>query len=241
VPTLPDQAKRLNELMTREEGLHPDLSEYLVQVPMLGTCLQHPLVYAVPYIPTNAFYNEQYRHKREAVAQYAKEEKWGQLIFMYERPYRMQQFLEIAGLIENHEEYWELLGDILTDTENMHQWQDDLYCAVEPENSDRREARYNIMSKSELWALSQLQDQVVVYRGCTEDNECGWCWSVRREIARGFATRFDQDGYIIKATVRKRDIIAYFDRRNEFEVFIDPDYVDWEMDDPNAPDEITLD
>ena len=109
---------------------------------------------------------------------------------------------------------------------------------MEPENSDRRAERYNIMSKSELWDFAQLPDRVVIYRGCTDENEGGWSWTTRREIARGFATRFGQDGHMLRATVKKSNIIAYFNRRDEYEVFIDPDYVDWEHYDDDDPDEM---
>lgn len=219
------QFDSVNDLLTREEELHPDLAKYLFTSKGLGQVLQHPLVYSVPYIPINAHHNAQYAYKQKKAKEYRAERKWSNLIFLYERPYRMQTFLEIADEIEEHEEYWDILGNVLIDTENMYQWQEFIYEAVEPDDWQRREQRFHIMSKEELWKFSRLPATIQVYRGCRPHNKDGWSWTISKEVAKGFATRYGMKGQILSGTVAKDHVVAFFDRRGEEEILVDPMHV----------------
>lgn len=218
-----DQLTLLQDLMNREEELHPELQAYLNETPGLGTVLQHPLVYAVPYIPTNAFYNAQFKHKQECLVRCRKEKNWGGYVFLHERPYRIDAFMDTMDELEP-EEYWNLLADILIDTENQHQWIDKLYEVTHPVNADIRQARFHIMEKEELWELALLPEYITIYRGCSDRSEEGWSWTTEESIAEQFAYRWGkkEGRKIVKGQVAKAHVIAYFIRRGENEIFVDP-------------------
>ena len=105
--------------------LHPDLAEYFVRADpdsKLGwDTLKHPLVFAVPYTEAmNYMYNKSYEAKTQALCEYASEGNWGGYVFMHERPYRFNVFESVMHRLDGPE-YWELLGSIWSDSENL--WQ----------------------------------------------------------------------------------------------------------------------
>jgi hypothetical protein len=71
---------------------------------------------------------------------------------------------------------------------------------------------------------------VPVFQGCTAARDDGWSWTTDRDVAEWFAYRFaDLEGSdpVVRATlVPKGHIFAYFTRRHEHEVLIDPRHVD---------------
>ena len=79
----------LKEILSRKEELLPELQMYLVEYTSLGKCLQHPLVYAVPFFPSmEAMYNEQFKQKKKYLEDCVEKKNWSSYIFMHERPYR---------------------------------------------------------------------------------------------------------------------------------------------------------
>ena len=66
-----------------------------------------------------------------------------------------------------------------------------------------------------------LPDSFVVYRGVAIGrNPEGMSWTRELDGAEWFSKRFGEDGYIIKGIAYKKDVLAYFSRRNESEVLI---------------------
>lgn len=194
------------------EPLHSDLLPYL-EDGVLGKQLRHPLVYQVP-LWANGHANAYYAQKKSDLEKAVAEKNYNSIIYLHERPYRLEAFVQIADQL-NDEKYWSLLGSIWTDTENS--WQNlDLW--KELFNSDRPN-RQSLMDADERLALESLSDTVKIYRGCEKGlNENGISWTLKRDKAEWFANRFNKDGLVLEKEISKSSIIAVFTGRNEFEV-----------------------
>lgn len=195
-----------------KEPLHPDLVPYL-EDGELGPQLRHPLVYQIP-LWSNGHANYFYEQKKQDLIQAVMHRKYNQIVFLHERPYRLDAFKKIAADLPD-EKYWSLLSSIWTDTENAWQNLEDWRTLF---GSDRPK-RQSLMDWDEQLALSSLADTVTIYRGCEKGiNEDGISWTLKRDKAEWFANRFSKDGIVLEKQISKSDIIAVFTGRNEFEV-----------------------
>jgi hypothetical protein len=214
----------LLERQAREgEPLLPELEPYLVESGHnFGPCLKHPLVFDIPHFPQLAWRcNDQYQAKREALVQARKEQDWHTCIWLHERPYRAQAFGEIKGKL-HHREYWELLGQVWTDSENIWQWGDQ----VAEFMGSRRPGRRYLMSPAERRALAAMPEILTAYRGLTSrGTRQGWSWTLDKAKAQWFSTRLLAAGdkpVLLEGTVRKSDVLAYFTGRSEEEIVVNP-------------------
>ena len=83
-----------------------------------------------------------------------------------------------------------------------------------------------LMELDEFEKYLSLPDAFKVYRGiATGRNPDGMSWTDNFESAEWFAKRFKNDGYIIEGIAEKKDVLAYFSRRNEDEVLIPAELV----------------
>lgn len=147
-------ADEFMEVLKRQEDLHPDLALYIEKT-SFGVCLRHPLVYGLFYTPQmNAMYNEQYKAKKQYIAQKLEEKNYSGVIWMYERPYRMEKFTEIAHNLSD-KEYWDLLGSIWADSENLWQYGFMLGHLL----NSPRPGRENMMDDDERELLTKLPEQ----------------------------------------------------------------------------------
>jgi len=206
------------EAMIKEQlsqELLPELRPYLEQGAM-GEQLRHPLIYQVPLI-NNGAANHLYKFKVAETQRALKESNWTKYIWLHERPYRIEAFIEIADKMKDRD-YWQFLVAIWSDTENawqnLAQWQR-LF------NSDRPEKKH-LMDEEEFFYYQKLPDTVTVYRGCQRGvNEKGLSWTFDKEKAKFFAQRLKKDNSIvIQATVDKKQVIAVLLGRNEQEAII---------------------
>ena len=81
-----------------------------------------------------------------------------------------------------------------------------------------------LMDDDERKTLAGLPDIVEVYRGvktCGMRSARGMSWTLDLDRARWFAGRFDTKGYVFKATISKKDILAYLEDRQEAEAVVD--------------------
>lgn len=74
--------------------------------------------------------------------------------------------------------------------------------------------------------IEQLSDDdmVTIYRGVRVNNYKGLSWTIDKQLAEWFAKRFGvngEKGYVFTGQIKKKDIIAFFDSRNEEEVVCD--------------------
>lgn len=84
--------------------------------------------------------------------------------------------------------------------------------------------RKNLMEKEELEYYNALPEIVNIYRGIAvgRAEQNGLSWTCNYETAKWFSKRFDNNndrGYIIKGEIAKEDIFAYFNGRDEDEIF----------------------
>ena len=88
----------------------------------------------------------------------------------------------------------------------------------------------SLMSEEELETYNHLPNEIQIYRGVgMKSNPKGFSWTANPEIAESFAERFSVlggDGYVVTATVKKEDVLAYFSRRDEDEYIVDGNKLD---------------
>ena len=211
---------QINETIERllkesSEPLHPDLVPYFEADGALGAQVRHPLVYQVP-LWSNGSANAYYLQKKRDLDKALEEKNYNRVVYLHERPYRLQAFIQIAKYLSD-EKYWSLLASIWTDTENAWQNLDEWRKLF---NSSRPK-RQRLMDRDEVLAYDSLPDTVKIYRGCQKGiNEDGISWTLKRDKAEWFATRFSKDGLVLEKEIQKKDIIAVFTNRNEFEVIV---------------------
>lgn len=209
-------------LLGRVEELDPELACCETES-VIGPVIKHPLLFAVPYAPVmNAMINEAFRAKKIAVEEAMTSRRWGQYLWLHERPYRVHAFSRIASQLTDTD-YWGQLGQLWTDSENIFEaealW---LRLLTSPARMGSREL---IMTAEERAHLASLPERITVYRGYSQPGRGnGMSWSLSREVARRFAFRFagDTTGRITRRTVAKEQAIAYFSGRGEQEIVLSP-------------------
>jgi hypothetical protein len=216
----------LEELLFHtEEDLSPELAEYVDDSGPFGNSIKHPLVYSIMHAPQqNAFVNRQLQYKKDALAKAEAEGAWGTYVWLHERPYRIDAFMEIEERMDD-DEYWTLLGHIWTDSENIWQNEEDWTELMESGRGDRSK----LMDDEEREYLAGLPDELVIWRGFkNDDRELGLSWTLDRSRAKWFAKRLSSDNDVARVAsgkVKKSDVIAFFGGRNEEEIVINPCYI----------------
>lgn len=112
-----------------------------------------------------------------------------------------------------------LLGKFWTEEENPN---GDVNVPVSLSAKWFKEAdKKSLMNKEEYKIYSNLPESFIVYRGVTPGhNPKGMSWTRKQNKAEWFANRFGE-GYVIKGIAEKKDVLAFFSRRNEEEVVIE--------------------
>ena len=211
----------LLDLLTRDEPLHPDLEDHLVTTDF-GRMVHHPLI--IEIMPRPAMVNYRYAAKRAAVDQATADGDWRHVVWLHERPYRLDAFMSVSDRLDD-DDYWSLLADLWLDSENiwqnLDQWRQ-LFESTRPGSP---------MTADENAALDAMPDPIPVYRGGIEDrNEYGLSWTTDRERAEWFAVRMASDddvAVVLEGMVARQDVVAYFTGRGEDEIVVfDADLVD---------------
>jgi hypothetical protein len=181
--------------------------------------LHHPLVIGL-YLDAAraAWYNETYLQKSDWLEKARAQQDWRTYLYTHERAYRFYAFLDINRGLDD-QQYWELLADIWTDSENVWPFRSDWQWLW---NSDRPMKRA-AMREDERARLDDLPDVITIYRGQPKRNARGMSWSLVRGTAAWFAGRRPAygDGWLLTATVNKRDVHAFKNDRNEQEIITD--------------------
>lgn len=212
------------EDMFGEEELHEDLKPWVFETE-LGPALQHPYLFMLFFNPhMHKIANTSYRHKKKYIEGAEKDKNFSAVISMYERAYRWEAFGKYCEHFSD-EEYWNLLGFVWIDSENIYQhfWEAHKYMT-----SDRPGRWQHMMEESERESFEKLPQELTIYRGwCYEESAQGLSWTLDENTAHWFASRFaagfKQDPFVTKAIVDKNSVLAYFLGRNENEIVIDPD------------------
>ena len=211
----------MNDLAQFIDGnvsLHSDLRPFLSTVPKLGPVLRHPLVYSVPYfVGLNQVLNEQYEAKCKVVQEAVEQGDWAHLLMLYERPWRISYFARYMPRMSDSD-YWDMLQWLWQDTENL--WQNKrLWLGL---LKSKRPERERLMSSADYDRFSQLESEVVIYRGCMNKNKLGLSWTLNGTVAKFFALRFRATGLLLKGTCARAAILACFEGRGEEEVVVEP-------------------
>lgn len=208
--------------MFGEEELHADLIPY-VRDGATGRMLHHPLVIDPFFSPhMHRLANRQYAAKVEALDRAVAAKDWHLVVFLHERPYRLDAFAEYAEAMSDRE-YWQLLSAIWVDTESLSSDQSEWWELLMADRPGRDEW---FMDDADRAVLCGLPDVVTVWRGVNEDggNESGLSWTLDREQAVWFATRFGRRGVLLEVTLERSEIIACVAGRGEQEVILDPEF-----------------
>lgn len=147
------------------------------------------------------------------------------LLLMY--VYRSAYYLTFLKMTRNHwaaDDFAEALSMAWIEEENPN---GDVNVPVSLSAKWFREANKEaLMELDEFEKYLSLPDAFKVYRGvATGRNPDGMSWTDNFESAEWFAKRFRNDGYIIEGIADKKNVLAYFSRRNEDEVLIPADMV----------------
>ena len=192
---------------------------------MVHGLLHHRFVISAAHPPFYAMLNKAYVSKKERVKIAEEQGDYQTIIRMHERPYRLEAFIEIieSGAELESQEYWNLVRTIWTDSENIHQCFHDWLTIW-----DYPDDRHLVMNEAERAVLASLPDDIEIYRG-VRHMECarGLSWSTDKARATWFARRWSggQEAILATGRVKKADVLAYFDGRNESEVVVNPDSV----------------
>ena len=141
---------------------------------------------------------------------------------------RFQTFLKIKDQL-NDKDYWRTLADAYTGSDNLYHLKEEIKEAF---LEDRSEREY-LMNKKELKIYNSLPENITIYRGMTteelESGDFGVSWTLSRERADYFAftygRNFSTEGVskvVHQLEVKKVEILAYFNERNEQEVIYIP-------------------
>lgn len=208
-----------------KEDLREELTSH-ARESSFGRTLHHPLIVEVFYHEEmNAYYNKFYEQKVESLAKAEKEENWHSYIFLHERPYRLEAFMKIRNTMletsfktadgfPNKEIYYELMGSIWCDSENIFEHLNDWILLLD--NSDSQ--KIAIMDTGEQLTFEELPDEFIIYRGHQKQNKKGISFSLSEEKAEWFANRYKKKGKVRSVKVKKEDCFAYLNSRNEQEI-----------------------
>ncbi len=222
------QIDDLQALMFREEAICDELAPYVQERGDLGTMIHHPLVIELMFDPKRCgLVNKRFQHKQSEVEKCLTEGKYATAIFLHERPYRFDALMEYMTEynLEDEPNFWEIVGHIWTDSENIYESFEDWQWIWEKESPNREKC----MSEDEREALAAMPDTLTIYRGYQDGGTAmGMSWTLDQKQAEWFAVRFSHKGSkgtVIKGTVAKSDVLAYFTGRNEAELVILPENV----------------
>ena len=177
---------------------------------------------------TNDQANKTYDYKKKAVDEAIKDKDISSYLWLHERAYRVQSILDALEdwWKPNKKEYWEVIANVWTDTENVYEnhlaWEQLLFL----EFSDS----HLMMDEEDTKFFNELPNTITIYRGGIDDK--GYSWTLDKEKAEWFANRWLMNGNmgdksnvtnrhetnIFEKTINKSDAIAYLSDRNESEI-----------------------
>ena len=231
-PTKTKSTKQANEeykqheelvlkLIQKKEPIHPDLERHIESGGIMGVMVRHPLIVSmVTMSGCFAYVNYLYKGRKEHAKSLMETRDWYGYVFVHALPYQLDVFAKIAKRLTD-EEYWTILGAVYTESENLWRQKRKVVRLV---TADRKKREF-LMNGRERNYLAKQPNKLTIYRGYQYRNADGWSWTLDPKQAEWFARRFEARGgkpTVATATVNKRDVIAYFSRRREKEIVVDP-------------------
>jgi hypothetical protein len=169
--------------------------------------------------------NAAYLRTKVRAERFLRTRRWSSYLWLVQRPYRLEAFCEIQERLAD-KTYWSLLGEMWIDTEAPGRLRGRWLTLLR----SQRPHRERMMDPTERRALRAMPAELHIFRGYDRPlAKRGISWTLSQEKATWFASRFksctNDRRQVVKGTCKKRDVIAYFQGRNEEEILIDPAHV----------------
>lgn len=198
-----------------------------------------PVIVTHPFTDTGFVYFKGYRKPEnllendnallrwhdEVKKQISKSDSADRIFSLLTKPYRLV-FLKYAEPYLSRKDFSEILSDVWIQIEAPHN--DPNFSTSDLVKLFKKADPAFLMEDDEYEHFREFENMITVYRGVTphnEDNLKGLSWTLNPETAEWFAKRFGDDGTVYEAQIDKSHIYAYFSRRNESEVIVDPRYL----------------
>jgi len=213
-------AQEIAEMYT-PEPLVPELAACYMEKGPLGTpMIRHSLYISIFHPPQlNRMANLCFASKREEVDRAAKAGEWTRYLLFHERPFRTDAMIRISqlgGVITD-----DIMAWIWTDQENPH-----IDTVLWFTLFDRASPKL-LMTEKEYAEWNALPQEIIVYRGSDhEPVSGGLSWTLNKEKAEWFATRYGRQGRVVEATVPRKKTRALFLGRGEQEIIYSPRFGD---------------
>lgn len=205
------------ELFDKVEPLNAELVPFLEDFPPYGKALKHPLVFNVPYFEKmNAYINEQFRYKQKALLKAKSKGEYAKLVFLHERPYRMQALAACAHRLKT-KKLAALFLETWQDSENIWQNENEITLLI---SKIGKKTLHAAMDAEDNKLFNSLPDHITVYRGCENRNKNGMSYTLSRGKAEWFANRYSGNGEVIEREIPKKNVLFYTNRRLEQEIVI---------------------
>jgi hypothetical protein len=213
-----ERINKVQEVYSYGEELLPELKASIIDGGLFNSkSIQHPLVIGDLGMMPNSDYNKQLIRKQERLKEFENDKNFECYLFLIEKPFRVTSFSELVKqnkIKRLSKKYWKILSFLWTDSENIFQnkelWDDLL--------KDKTNSHF-FMSKNDLNFFNSLENEFMVYRGYTHW-ENGYSYSLDKDRAVFFANRFGQNGKVKEMLVKKEDVFAYTNSREENEIII---------------------
>lgn len=191
--------------------------------------VHHPFIESNPkgYVKDNGDFDAFDVNNRKDLKKFVKQRKkeinkansFNDICIMINKPYQLLFFSLNKNFISK-KEYNHNLKDIWLDTEFPNA--DKNVSVKDSLQLFKKSDPKLLMTLEERQYLEDLPDKVTIYRGThDEKNSKALSWTTDYERAKWFATRFHEDGFVLTATINKKDIVAFFNARNENELIVD--------------------
>lgn len=209
--------KEIDKLVPKVVELPDDLKQF-VEVREGLPVFSHPFAHVIMYNNMmNANIIEMIESKTAYSNQLVKDKKWTALLFIVERPYRLEYLLKYKHMMTK-KELGECISYAWVDCEfphvnNMH-WRL-LFADADKEHL--------MCDEEDMAFYNALPDRVRVYRGVNKRAYRGISWTTHEEKARWFANRFHKKGdpkYLLSMEVDKDLIHCCYTHRSESECVI---------------------
>ena len=148
--------------------------------------------------------------RKEYINKGIDEKDFNSILYLIEKPYRMQVFIENFYIIPNKYKYNIFLEIYISSEYGFKELIEsgfiDIILKYKPEKE------YN-----------GLPEELIIYRGegkLSTEKEKALSWTLKKEVAEFFANRFNSNGKIYKGKVKKENIIDYLKERGEEEILV---------------------
>jgi hypothetical protein len=207
-------------------ALRPDLQGSLVADGHGEQAIDHPLLYWPGYTPDHdEAANEAYASKLEEAKFLRELQEWMSYIDVHSERHRLRVWSDLAPEL-NDEQYASLLAHTWCESNHVYLAEPDVLARL----LARPPATEYLMNPDEREAFAALPEEIPVFRGYGADRpgrRLGMSWSSDNGEAMRMAYDYHgDDPCVVTGRCHKADVLAYFLRRKEFEILIDPQRVE---------------